>query len=113
MPRPLNWYSLSNMLADVSTASSVRFCVPEDGYLRKVETTLGAAITVANSTVTVSHNNTALSPTITVAFTSSAEGDHDEAEFFEPVSKGDWIEVATDGGSTTTAQLGITLTFSG
>jgi hypothetical protein len=113
MPRPLNWYFLSNMLADVSTASSVRFCVPEDGYLRKVETTLGAAITVANSTVTVSHNNTALSPTITVAFTSSAEGDHDEAEFFEPVSAGDWIEVATDGGSTTTAQLGITLTFSG
>lgn len=112
MPQPNNWYNLTDMLADVSTASSCRFCVPSNGYLREIRTTLGAAITVADSTVTVSHNNTALSPTLTIAFTSSAEGDVDTASFFRPVSKGDWIEVATDGGSTTTAQLGITLTLS-
>lgn len=113
MPLPLNWYHLSDVLADVSTASGSRFVVPRDGYLRKVETTLGGAITGADSVVTVSHNNTALSPTITVANASSAEGDRDSAEFYRPVKAGDWIEVATGGESTGTQQLGITLTLSG
>jgi len=112
MPLPNNWYVLSAMLADVSTASSVRFCVPKAGFLRKVETTLGGAITGADSVVTVSHSNTALSPTITVAYTSSAEGDRDTAEFYRAVAEGDWIEVATGGQSSDTQQLGITLTLS-
>ena len=113
MPLPTNWYHLNDMLADVSTASSVRFVVPRAGFLRKVETTLGAAITVADSVVTVRHNNTALSPTITITQSGSAEGDRDSAEYYRGVAAGDWIEVETDGGSTTTAQLGITLTLSG
>lgn len=113
MALPSNWYHLNDMLADVSTASSVRFCVPRSGYLRKVETTLGGAISGADSVVTVSHNNTALSPTITIANASSAEGDRDSAEYFRGVAAGDWIEVATGGESTDTAQLGITLTLSG
>lgn len=113
MPLPTNWYHLNDMLADVSTASSCRFVVPRAGYLRRVETTLGGAITGADSVVTVSHNNTALSPTITVANASSAEGDRDSADYFRPVAAGDWIEVATGGESTGTQQLGITLTLSG
>lgn len=113
MPIPLNWYHLSDMLADVSTSSSARFLVPRNGHLRKVETTLGGAISGADAIVTVSHNNSALSPTITVANASSAEGDRDSAEFYRPVSAGDWIEVATGGQSTDTAQLGIILTLSG
>lgn len=99
------------MLADVSAASSVRFCVPYDGYLRRVETTLGGAITGADSVVTVSLNNTALSPTITVANASSAEGDRDIADFNTPVRAGQWIEVASGGESSDTQQLGITLTL--
>jgi hypothetical protein len=113
MPLPNNWYHLNAMLADVSTASSVRFVVPQAGFLRKVETTLGGAITGADSVVTVSHNNTALSPTITVANASSAEGDRDSAEYYRGVAAGDWIEVATGGESTGTQQLGITVTLSG
>lgn len=112
MPLPKHWYHLNGMLADVSTASTERFVVPRAGYLRRVETTLGAAITVADSVVTISVNNVAASPTLTIAFTGSAEGDRDFADYYVPVKAGDFIEVATDGGSTTAAQLGITLTLS-
>ena len=113
MPLPTNWYQLDGELADVSAASKLRFVVPTDGYLRKVETSLGAAITGADAVVTVSVDNTALSPTITIANTSSAEGDYDIGEFFAPVHKGSFIEVATDGASSTTAVLAVTVTLSG
>lgn len=111
MPAPLNEYTLTGMLADVSTASSHRFCIPYNGYLRRVETTLGAAITGADSVVTVSLDNTALTPTITVANASSAEGDRDVADFNQPVRAGQWLEVVSGGESSTTAQLGITVTL--
>jgi hypothetical protein len=113
MPDPNNWYRLDGELADVSTASQLRFCVPVAGYLRRVGTTLGGAISGADSVITVSVDNSALSPTITIANASSAEGDYDEAEYYAPVKKGSWIEVATGGQSTDTAVLGVTLTLSG
>src|SRR5690242_3967447 len=105
MPLPNNWYHLSGELADVSAASAKRFVVPRAGFLRKVETTLGGAITGADSVVTVSHNNTDLSPTITITQSGSAEGDYDSAEFYIGVAAGDWIEVTSDGGSSTTQTL--------
>jgi hypothetical protein len=112
MPDPTNWYTMQLPLADISTASSVRFLVPTAGFIRRVGCTIANAITVADSVLTVSKNNSALSPTITVAFTGSAEGDYDEAEYYTGVAKGDWVEVATDGGSTTTAVATISLTLS-
>lgn len=113
MPLPLNWYHLQGQLTDVSTSSSYRFHVPRAGYLRKVETLLGGAISGADSVITVSHNGSNLSPTITVANASSAEGDIDSGEYFHPVAAGDRIEVATGGQSSDTAELSITLTLSG
>lgn len=114
MPLPTNWYHLNAMYADVSTPDRVRFLVPRDGYLRKVQTTLGGAITGADSIITVTINNAAaLSPSITIANAASAEGDMDFADYFAPVAAGNWIEVITDGASSTAAQMGITLTLSG
>lgn len=113
MATPKNWYTLNGELADVSTASQLRFVAREDGYLRKVETTLGAAITGADSVITVSVDNVALSPTITIANASSAEGDYDFAEYFAPVKKGSWIEVASGGQSSTTAVLAVNVTLQG
>ena len=113
MTQPTNWYNLTGSITDVSTADSVRFVVPAAGFLRKVQTVLGAAITVANSTVTVRHNGTALTPTITITQAGSAEGDVDSAEFYRGVAAGDYIEVETDGGSTTTARLDVNVTLSG
>lgn len=113
MPLPENWYVKDAMLADVSAASSVIFRVHTAGILRRVETTLGGAITGADSVVTVSKNGVALSPTITIANASSAAGDQDSADFYTQVAAGDWITVASGGESSTTAQLAINVIFSG
>jgi hypothetical protein len=112
MPDPLNWYTLNGQLTDVSAASQLRFLAKADGYLRRVGTTLGAAITGADSVITVSVDNTVLSPTITIANASSAEGDYDVGEYFYPVHKGSFIEVASGGESSTTAVLAINVTLS-
>jgi hypothetical protein len=112
MPAPLNWYSLAETLADVSAASAVRFVIPRAGYLRRVDTALGGAITTADAVVTVSVDNSALSPTITIANASSAENDHDFAEYFAPVKAGSVVEVASGGQSDTTQPLSITITLS-
>lgn len=111
MPAPLNEYVMTGMLADVSTASSHRFCIPYNGFLRRIETTLGGAITGADSVITASLDNSALSPTITVANASSAEGDRDVADYNVAVRAGQWLEIATGGESTGTQQLGITVTL--
>lgn len=112
MPNPLNWYKLSEVLADVSAASAIRFVVPRPGYLRRVDTALGGAISGADAVVTVSADNVALAPTITIANASSAENDHDFAEFFTPVKAGSVIEVASGGESTDTQPLSVTITLS-
>ncbi len=112
MPRPLSWYNMEMPMADIGTASTVRFLVTQNGYLRKVECTIAAAIATTDAVLTVAHNNTNLSPTITVAFTSSADGDYDFAEYFRPVKIGDWIEVTTDGGPSNAVSATINAVFS-
>jgi hypothetical protein len=112
MPSPLSWYALSNTMADIAAASQVRFVVPDDGFLRRVECSIAGAIATADAVLTVSHNNTALTPTITVAFTASAEGDYDFAEYARPVKRGDWIEVASDGGPSATVIAAINVILS-
>lgn len=113
MPLPTNWYSLSGEFADVATAETLHFVVPTAGFLRKVETVLAGALTLADETITVSRNGVALSPTITIAFTGSAAGDYDSAEFYTGVAKGDRISVATAGASTGPNKAGVTVTLSG
>ena len=44
---------LHGVLADVSTASFVMVPIPDDGEVSKITFTLGAAITAANATITV------------------------------------------------------------
>ena len=112
MSDPLNRYYLSEMITDVGTADQKEFVVPCAGFLRAVETVLGAAITVADDTITVSRNGSALSPTITITQSGSAAGDYDSAEFNVGVAQGDRISVANSGASTGPAKLGITITLS-
>jgi hypothetical protein len=112
MTLPLSWYSLSEQITDIGTADSKEFVVPSDGWLRKVETVLAGAITGADDVVTVSHNGSALSPTITIANSGSAAGDYDFAEFYRAVRKGDRITVANSGASTGPQKAGVTVTLS-
>lgn len=112
MTLPLNWYSLAAEFADVATAETLTFVVPDNGWLRKVETVLDGAITASNETITVSINGSALSPTITITQSGSAAGDYDYAEFYKPVAKGDRVTVATAGNSTGATGCAVTATFS-
>ena len=111
-PQPLNTVSVQAFHADISTAASAYCVSPFRGRLIKVYSVIGAAITGADAVITVSHNNTALTPTITIANASSAEGDMDSGEYYRPVNAGDWIEVATDGASSTTSVCAITVSLS-
>lgn len=112
MPLPLNWYVIELPLADIGAVSGVRYVVTAPGFLRKVSNTLAAAITGVDSILTVTRNNVALAPTITVAFTGSAEGDYDFAEYYTGVAEGDWIEVNSDGGATNSVASTVALTLS-
>jgi hypothetical protein len=113
MPDPLNFYTLNAQIADVGTASTVYFCVPRDGYLRSVETTLFTAITGADDVITVTVDGTAASPTITITQSGSAAGDYDRGDYFIPVNQGSRISIANSGASTGTSPLAYTVTLSG
>lgn len=112
MPDPLNWYALSEQIADIGTADSKIFVVPSAGFLRRVETVLAAAITTADDVVTVALNGTNLAPTITITQVASAAGDYDFAEFYAGVAKGDRITVSNSGASTGVTKCAVNVVLS-
>ncbi len=98
---------------DVSTALVKYVPIPWGCTLTAAYTTLGAAITIANSIITVKDNGGNTAGTITVAFSGSAAGDVDTTTFAvnNTFTAGQRLSVETDGGSTTTATLTVTLVF--
>lgn len=110
--RTLNDYFLTVQLTDVSAASSVNVAVPDNGKIIKIISVLGGAITVADSAVITKINGTTVTGGgFTVAFTSSAAGDIDTAEptALNAVLEGDFITITSDGASTTTQPITVTL----
>lgn len=110
--RTLNDYFLTARLADVSAASSVNIAVPDRGKIIKIISVLGGAITTANSAVTTAVNGTAVTGgSFTVAYSGSAAGDIDTAEptAANNVEEGDYITITSDGGSSTTQPIDITV----
>lgn len=102
------------MLADVSTASFVLVPIPFNVKIQSIKYTLGAAITGADSVITVTRGGGgAAMGTQTIAFTSSAEG----TSFTQTPSGNDtitatthnYIKIATDGASSTAVPLYITI----
>lgn len=99
-------------LTDVSTASSVYVIAPFNGTIDKIYSVLQDAITGADSTITTSINGvTVTNGGWTVAYTGSAAGDVDSATptALRTFTEGQVIRVQTDGGSTGTVALTITL----
>lgn len=105
--------ALTTRLDDVSAPSSVYLVIPYDCAITKISTCLQTAITGANSTLTVYNHAGSSMGTITVAYSGSAAGDVDT---LSPVSNntftaGQVIRIATDGASSTTSVLTITIEY--
>jgi hypothetical protein len=110
-----NWvspsYVVNGVIADVSSPSTIYLAMPRAGLVKKVVGTLSAAITVANSIVTVRNSAGLSMGTMTITFTGSAPG---STFSLTPISNNivtadDFITIVTDGGSTTVSVLSLTV----
>ncbi len=97
------------VMADVSNPSTVLIPISFDCTLLGIEFTLGGAITVANSGLTITRSDGAAMGTATIAFSGSAEG---ITVSFAPSGNNvldypthRYIKIVSDGNSTTTAPL--------
>ena len=106
-------YDINAVIADVSTASFVLVPILNDCVVTQIKYVLGAAITVANSTITVTRGGGSAMGTQVITQAASAEG----TTFTQTPSGNNsitaathhYIKIATDGASTTTAPLYITV----
>lgn len=108
-----NMQTLMTYMADVSTAGQVYLPVPWNANLVKIYTSLGGALTGADAILTAKNSAGATIGTITVAFTGSGAGDVDSltATTNNSFTAGQFVEIETDGASTGTQPIWITLTF--
>lgn len=108
-------YWLTAVLPDVSEATSVLIPILRDSTVVSATAVLGGAITVADATVSFSNAAAASMGTpVTVAFTSSGKGDQYSftATGNNVITGPSWIEVSSDGGSTDSQPLYITVELS-
>ena len=104
--RSLSEGALTVSLVDISTASSAFVVSPWRGTLKRWYSTISAAITTANGSLSLEINGTAVTgSTITVTQSGSAAGDVDSAVTTGAnyVNEGDVIEVITTGDCDTTS----------
>jgi hypothetical protein len=101
-------YFLWVALDDVSTPSSVLVPILRSSTVVRARVVLGNAITVANAAVSFLNSaGASMGSPVSVLYSSSAKGD---SYAFTATGNNDivgpsWIEVATDGASTTTAPV--------
>lgn len=106
-----NSYVFTTILDDVSTASSVYIAFPFACTATKVTTVLQAAITGADSTITIRNHAGTASNTLTVAQSGSAAGDVDTVALSSnnTFTTDQKMQIETDGASTNTAKLVISI----
>lgn len=108
-------YTVSMVLADVSTASTIYLPIPFAGTVTKVVTVLAGSLTTANATVTVRNAAGASMGTLTITQAGSAAGDID---VLNPISNNtvtndSRISIETDGASDTSRNLFVTVYIKG
>ncbi len=110
----VNKVSIISVIDDISTASSVFVVVPFTCTITNIRSVLSGAIATADAVISFTKNGTdSLGSGLTITNGSSAEGDVDS---FDPSSNtgfvtGDYIKITTNGASTNTVPLYLTLTF--
>lgn len=117
--RSLTWGEITSRkeyitveLDDISTASSTYVPTPAGGTVTKAWSVIHGAIATADSTLTIKPAGTAATGgTITVAYSGSAAGDIDSCTptANNTVTAGGYIEVETDGASTNTVRVTLTI----
>lgn len=104
--RTLNDLMIYGRIADVSTAGQDYLPAPDAGRIHGLYATLSAAITSADAVLTVKTAAGTVG-TLTITQSGSAPGSTFYTEFSPSatnyVNAGDYIEVETDGGSSTTS----------
>ena len=108
-------YTVTGVIDDVSTASTIYLAIPYAGTVTKVVTVLAGSLTTANATITVRNAAGTSMGTITVTQSGSAAGDID---VLNPVSNNtvtndSRISVETDGSSDTARKLFVTVYIQG
>lgn len=106
------YYYLTVVIPDISTASSVIVPVIEDSEVVEATVVLGGTITVADATISFKNSaGASMGTDVTVPYNASAKGDQYPftATGNNVLSGPSWLEVATDGGSTDTAPVSITI----
>ena len=108
-------YTITGVIDDVSTASTIYMAIPWAGTVKKVVTVLAGAITTANGTVTVKNSAGTSMGTLTITQSGSAAGDTDA---LEPVSNNtvtndSRIQIDSDGACDTARKLFVTVYIEG
>jgi hypothetical protein len=106
----LNKVVLTGVIDDISTAGQIYIPIPDEhsGEVVEIRTALNGAITGGDATITAKIGGTAMTNgAITVTQSGSAAGDVDTARptGANAVAAGGSIEIETDGGSTGTVRL--------
>lgn len=110
----INKYTLTVTLPDVSAASSAYVVAPIAGTLKRIDSVLGGAITLANSAMSFTIAGVAVTGSAqTIAFSGSGAGVafSSTPSAANTVTAGQVIAATSDGGSTTTQPLTITYTI--
>ena len=107
----LNKYFLTLPMADISNPSSVFFHVPVKSEMVSLSAVLTAAITLANSIVSIYINGVLFADTLTVPFAGSTIGTLASlnAATASTIAANSVIEIRSDGGSSTVVPATITL----
>lgn len=105
------YYTLNSVIADVSTTETVYVPIPYAGTVAKVVSVLEGVITAADATITVSDSSAASMGTLTITQSGSAAGDVDtlSPSSNNTVTADDYITIASDGGSTGSQKLWLTV----
>lgn len=100
------------VIADVSAASFILIPIPVNCTITGITYVLGNAITVADSIVTATNTGVGTISTTTITQAASAEGTTFQATLANTTFTGpNYLKIATDGASTTTAPLYVTVKF--
>ena len=108
----LDEYAVYTCIVDISTAQSDWIVAPHAGAITDIWTVIDGAIGTADADITLELAGTLVTgSTVTVATASSAAGDVDTATATaaNTVAAGDAIEVITDGASTNTVEVCVTI----